>query len=303
MPGTLSKGTLFPAQLTNEMFSLVRGKSSLARLSASTPVPFNGKEVFTFNFDKEVDVVAENGTKTKGGGTITPVTIQPVKIEYGMRVSNEFQFASEEARLPYLRSFAEGFAAKTARGIDIMGFHGFNPRTGAASTVIGSNHFDSKVTQTTTFTVPTSGQADANGAVEAAIALVQGADHDVTGMAMAPAFRSALAAQTLTSGAPMFPELGWGAAPSVMKGLDVDANSTVSFANSLDRAIVGNFRDYFRWGYARDIFIKVIEYGNPDNDTEAGDLQGHNQVYLRGEAYVGWGILVPAAFARIVASA
>ena len=58
-------------------------------------------------------------------------------------------------------------------------------------------------------------------------------------------------------------------------------------------------RDYFRYGIAKDIQIKVIEYGNPDNDADAGDLQGHNQVYLRGEMYVGYGILVPNAFARI----
>lgn len=42
-------------------------------------------------------------------------------------------------------------------------------------------------------------------------------------------------------------------------------------------------------------------YGNPDNDTQLGDLKGHNQVYLRGEAYIGWGILDPSAFAHIKA--
>ena len=60
----------------------------------------------------------------------------------------------------------------------------------------------------------------------------------------------------------------------------------------------GNFADYFRWGYARQIPLEVIEYGNPDN-SDAGDLKGHNQVYLRGEAYIGWGIILPEAFARI----
>ena len=138
---------------------------------------------------------------------------------------------------------------------------------------------------------------------ESAIALVQGNEHDVTGMAMAPAFRTALAQlkKSGTSNEPMFPELGWGAAPGVINGLPVDANSTVSFGTGTkDRAIVGNFRDYFRWGFAKDISIEVIEYGNPDNDAEAGDLKGHNQIYIRGECYIGWGILVPDAFARII---
>ena len=32
---------------------------------------------------------------------------------------------------------------------------------------------------------------------------------------------------------------------------------------------------------------------------ESGDLKGHNQVYLRAEAWIGWAILDGAAFARV----
>lgn len=299
MGTVLSKGTLFPEVLTNEMFNLVRGKSSLARLSNSAPIPFNGARVFTFNFDNEVNLVAENGAKANGGGAVAPVSMVPVKVEYGMRVSDEFRFAAEEARIEYLRAFAEGFSAKLARGLDIMAMHGINPRTGLTASTLTNKNFDDLVTQTVTYAAAT---ADAN--VDAAVALVEGNEHEVTGMAMAPAFRAALAAlkKGTNSNEPLFPELAWGSNPGVIRGLGVDTNATVSFNSSLDRAIVGNFRDYFRWGYARGINIEVIEYGNPDNDAEAGDLKGHNQVYLRGEAYLGWGIIAPAAFARIAAS-
>ena len=297
MADVLSRGSLFPEALIPELINKVKGHSALAALCGSTPIPFNGLKEFTFTLDKEVDIVAENGAKTKGGVTVLPVTIVPIKFEYGARFSDEFMYASEEYQMDILRQFAEGFAGKSARGVDIAAFHGLNPRTGAASAVVGTNHFDSVVTQTATVT------ADANADVESAIALVQGNEHDVTGMAMAPAFRTALAQlkKSGTSNEPMFPELGWGAAPGVINGLPVDANSTVSFGTGTkDRAIVGNFRDYFRWGFAKDISIEVIEYGNPDNDAEAGDLKGHNQIYIRGECYIGWGILVPDAFARII---
>ena len=90
---------------------------------------------------------------------------------------------------------------------------------------------------------------------------------------------------------------------SQINGLPVDANSTVNFNSNADRAIVGDFQTYFKWGIARQIPIEVIEYGNPDNDATLGDLKGHNQVYLRGEAYIGWAILLPEAFSRIVANA
>ena len=87
---------IFPEALTSEMFNLVRGKSSLARLSGSAPIPFNGERVFTFNFDNEVSIVAENAAKVNGGGVVDFVSMVPVKVEYGMRVSDEFRFAAAD---------------------------------------------------------------------------------------------------------------------------------------------------------------------------------------------------------------
>lgn len=295
MGSTLSRGTLFTPQQTNEMFSQVRGKSTLAKLSASEPIPFNGKDVFVFNMDSEAALVGENVAKSNGGATVTGVTMTPVKVEYGVRVSDEFKYGAEALQLQYLATFAEGFAKKVARALDIMAFHGVNPRGGATASVLTNKNFDDLVTQTVAYNSST---PDAN--VVDAIALVEANEHDVTGLAMSPAFKSALAnlKKGSTSNEAMFPELGWGANVGVINGLPVDANSTVSYNSNDDRAIVGNFADFFKWGFARDVAIEVIEYGNPDNSDD-GDLKGHNQVYLRGEAYIGWGILDPNAFARI----
>ena len=298
MGSTLSKGVLFTPELTNQLITLVRGKSSLAKLSASQPIPFNGETEFTFALDKEVDLVAENGAKSNGGATIATVTMQPVKVEYGMRVSDEFRYAAEEIQLRYLEAFADGFAKKVARGLDIMAFHGVNPRTGNTASVLNNKNFDDLVSNTVVY--DSSAPQDN---VEAAIELIQAAEHDVTGLAMSPAFKSALAA--VKAGAnlntALFPQLGWGADVGQINGLPVDANSTVNFNSNADRAIVGNFADFFKWGIARQIPVEVIEYGDPDNS--GSDLKGHNQVYLRGEAYLGWGILVPEAFAIIKAGA
>lgn len=299
MGSIISKGNLFPPALTNQLIDTVRGKSSLARLSQSQPLPFNGETEFTFSLDSEVDLVAENGAKSNGGGTVATVTMQPVKVEYGMRVSDEFKYAAEEVQLQYLQTFAEGFAKKVARGLDIMAFHGVNPRTGSTASSLNDKNFDDLITNTVVY------DSDApQDNIATAVGLVEAAEHEVTGLAMAPAFKSALAAlkTASNSNAPLFPELGWGAEVNAINGLPVDANSTVSFGSNADRAIVGNFADFFKWGIARQIPVEVIEYGNPDN-SEAGDLKGHNQIYLRGEAYIGWGILVPDAFAIVKAGA
>ncbi len=295
MANVLAKGTLLPTQVVEEMFNAVTGKSSLAKLSGQKPIPFNGTTEFVFSLDKEVDIVAENGAKSNGGATVAAKVIRPIKFEYGVRVSDEFMYGTEEYRMNVLRTFAEGAARKMARGFDIGAFHGVNPRTGTASAVIGTENFDSLVTANTVTYVAAS--ADAN--IDAAIALL--GDADATGIAMSPAMRSAIAAMT-ANGLRKYPELAFGGQPANLGALTLDVNSTVSFGNTQsagDHAIVGDFQNAFRWGYAKEIPLEVIEYGNPDNDANAGDLKGHNQVYLRAEFFIGWAILAPTAFARV----
>ena len=89
MGTTLTKGTLFPPVLVDEMINLVRGKSSLAKFCGATPIPFNGETIFTFNFDNEISIVAENAAKSNGGGTIGSKAVSPIKVEHGMRVTDE----------------------------------------------------------------------------------------------------------------------------------------------------------------------------------------------------------------------
>ena len=292
MADVLSKGTLFDPRVVNDFVVKVQGHSTLAVLSQQEPIPFNGAKEFTFTMDSDVDIVAENAAKGKGGVTVNPITIIPIKIEYGARVSDEFMYAADEEKLNILKAFNDGFAKKVARGIDLMAMHGVNPRTGTASTIIGANHFDAKATQTVTYSA-----ADPEANIEAAVGMVRGSSGIVTGMAMSPALATALAGLKV-NGVKQYPELAWGANPGAINGLKVDVNETVSAGTSVDRAILGDFANMFKWGYAKQIPLEVIPYGDPDNTGL--DLKGHNQVYLRAEAYVGWGILDGESFARIV---
>lgn len=297
MAGTISRGELFAPHLQKELFNKIKGHSALAKLSGQEPIPFNGTKEFTFTFDKDVDIVAENGAKSNGGATLTPVTIIPIKVEYGARVSDEFLYGSEEEALSILSAWSEGFQKKIARALDIMAMHGVNPRTKEASQVIGDNHFDEIVTNEVEYTAGTDAADDK---LDAATQLVAGAEYAITGIALAPTFAADLAKMKSTGGVTLYPEFRFGQNPAYFAGMASDVNSTVSFNSGDDRAIVGDFQSAFKWGIAKEIPLKVIEYGNPDNDSEAGDLQGHNQVYLRSEAYIGWGILDKAAFAKVV---
>lgn len=287
----VSKGTMFDPELVKDLIKKVKGKSSLAALNDQTPIPFTGTKEFVFSMDNEIDVVAENGKKTEGGISLEPVTIVPIKFEYGARISDEFMIATEEEQLDILTAFNDGFAQKTAKGLDLAAMHGINPRTGVASSVIGENHFDAKVTQTVDYTSST---PDEN--LEDAIALVDGSEGDVTGFALSKTFGSAMA-KVKANGIKQYPEFSFGASPATFSGIPTSVNKTISGGSTKDHGIVGNFQGGFKWGYSKEIPMEIIQYGDPDNSGK--DLKGHGQIYIRTELYLGWGILVPEWFARI----
>ena len=286
-----SRDNLFGETLVKDLISKVKGKSSLAALSGQTPIRFNGLKEFIFSMDNEIDIVAENGKKTEGGITVEPVKIVPIKFEYGARVSDEFLYATEEEQLDILTAFNDGFAKKVAKGLDLAAMHGINPRTGQASTVVGTNHFDAKVTQTVDYASAT---PDDN--LDDAIALIHGSEGDVTGMALSTQFGAAMA-KVKANGVVQYPEFRFGASPKTLNGLHTDVNRTIYTAESKDHAIIGDFQTAFKWGYSKQIPMEIIKYGDPDNSGK--DLKGYNQVYIRTEVYLGWGILLPEYFARI----
>ena len=297
MPNTkTTSGTLFKPELVTEMFSKVKGHSSLAKLSGASPIPFSGTDTFIFTMDGEAAIVGEGGQKPAGDAAITSVTIKPIKFIYQHRVTDEFVHLSEEKQIPYLRAFADGFSKKIARALDISAFHGVNPATGGSSELIGTNSFQGKVTDAGHIVTYNSSTPDDN--IDAAVAAVQGSDGVVNGIAMAPAMGAAIGAMKMTdSGAAMYPEFRFGGNPAAFGALASDINGTVAFgANQKLRAVVGDFANCFKWGYAANIPMEIIQYGDPDGQ---GDLKRTNEIVLRAEAYIGWGILDANSFALI----
>lgn len=289
MADVLNRGTNMPAAVVAEMFNAVKGKSALARISDAKPLAFNGNTVFTFNFANEANFVAESDVKPDGGITATPVTIQPIKMEYGARVSDEFIYGSEEEGMDIIREFAEGAAKSFARALDLGAMHRVNPRTGTASTLIPTtNAFDTAIANANKF-----GTGDGMADFVSAISAVD----EVNGLAIAPTLAGVLGSPA--NGVIAAPEYSFGGDPDTFRGHRSAVASTVSYgATPAALAYVGDFENAFRWGYARDVEVEVIRYGNPDN-SNAGDLKYRNQVYLRAEAYIGWGILDPSAFAMV----
>lgn len=292
----ISMSTNFPTELVNEMFSAVKGHSSIARMIPSAPIAFNGNTEFTFSPDHAISVVGENGAKPQGDATVAPVVIRPVKVVYQARVSDEFKTAAEDKRLEYLKTFADGFAKMVATGMDEMIMHGVNPYSGSASSVIGNNHLDYVIANYSSGANQVVYGHDSTAAdynVEEAIAKIE----DPTGIILGKTIRSAIAALTTNNGA-KYPEFAWGATPNELGGMILDSNKTVESNSAKARAYVGDW-NALKWGFADQLPLEVIEFGDPDGN---GDLKRYNQVMLRSEAYIGWGILDAASFARVYVS-
>lgn len=293
-----TKALAFPEELVTELFNKVNGHSSLAALAAQKPMPFNGLKEFVFTMESEASIVAEGGAKPAGEAKFTPVVIRPLKFVYQARITDEFMHCADEARIGYLQAYADGFSKKIARGFDIAALHGLDPATLTDVTSLVDNNFDAVVENVVTYDAS---KPDDN--LDAAIQAIVANDSNITGFAISPAFGAAMA-KVKVNGVVQYPEFRFGGAPTSFAGYALNMNNTLTVKKTgtgvkTDHALIGDFTNAFRWGYSRNIPLEVIEYGDPDGAGR--DLKRYNEICLRSEAYIGWGILDKDSFAIIQA--
>ena len=289
----------YPEELIPELMSKVVGHSTLAKLSNQTPIPFSGTEQFIFNLEGIAQIVGEGEQKLAGQAAVAPRIIKPLKFVYQARISNEFMFASDEKKVEYYSRFADGFSKIIAKSFDIAAIHGLEPKSMTDASFKATNSFDGLVTgNVITFK---SGTIETD--LETAVQTVIANDADVTGIALSPTAGQALA-KVEVNGVKQFPEFRFGQNPDSFFGMSTDINKTLVAPGGtakVDHAIVGDFQNMFKWGYAENIPMEIIEYGDPDGTGRA--LKAYNEVCLRAEAFIGWGILDTKSFARIEAGA
>lgn len=294
---SLKQGTLFKPELVKELISKVQGRSVLAKLSSQTPIPFNGVEQFIFNLEGNAQIVGEGQQKGAGKAIIEPKVIKPLKFVYQARITDEFKYASEEKQLEYLSQFADGFAKKIADAFDIAAIHGLEPKGLTDATFRDTNSFDGLITGN----IVNYAEDKFDDNIDAAVQQIVAKGGEVTGVAISPVGGQSLA-KLKVNGVAQYPEFRFGQNPDSFYGMksDVNKNLTVTGGTAqTDHAIVGDFENRFKWGYAENIPMEIIEYGDPDGAGR--DLKAYNEILLRAEAFIGWGILDADAFARVKA--
>lgn len=294
---SLKQGTLFQPELVKELISKVQGRSVLAKLLSQSPIPFNGVEQFIFNLEGNAQIVGEGQQKGAGKAVVDTKVIKPLKFVYQARITDEFKYASEEKQLEYLSQFADGFAKKIADAFDIAAIHGLEPKGLTDASFRDTNSFDGLITSN----IVNFAEDKFDDNIDAAVQQIVAKGGEVTGLALSPIGGQALA-KLKVNGVVQYPEFRFGQNPDSFYGMksDVNKNLTVTGGNAqTNHAIVGDFENRFKWGYAENIPMEIIEYGDPDGAGR--DLKAYNEILLRAEAFIGWGILDADAFARVKA--
>ena len=287
-------GTSFKPELVTELMTKVQGHSVLAKLSSQSAIPFNGTEQFIFNLEGNAQIVGEGEQKKAGESSLTSKVIKPMKFIYQARITDEFKYASEEKRIKYLQAYADGFAKKIAEAFDIAAIHGLEPKSMTDASFRDTNSFDGVITDNV---VVFSAAIDEN--IDTAVQAIVAKGADVTGIALSPLAGQSLA-KLKVNGVVQYPEFRFGQNPNSFYGMESDISKNLVVTGGTAKAnhvLVGDFRNKFKWGYAENIPMKTIEYGDPDGTGR--DLQAYNEICLRAEAFIGWGILDEDAFARV----
>lgn len=272
----------------------------LGNLVADKPTLFGPVKGATFSGVPRAAVVGESEAKPgEEPFSLTPFSAQPIKLVTQVRTSDEFKWGEEDYKLGILDDLvAPAIGASIGRAVDLLTFHGINPKTGLVTAAMPK--FLSQATKTVTVAgAPTNELNEAVGLVASTGTAMP------SGIAMDAAYNYALATEVYPAGhslagQPVYPTMGFNGIDS-WRGLTMAKSSTVSgrpeILDTTIRAIVGDYSEV-KWGFQRNFPIQMLEYGDPDNTGR--DLAGHNEVLLRAEAvvYIAVGDLDKFALAK-----
>lgn len=291
--GTAEAQVLMPRNIADGMITDSRTTSVIAKLSAREPQRFGEVDYITFNDFPRAEFVEEGANKSSTTGGFGAVTAKPHKAQVTMRFNEEVQWADEDYQLGVLRTLGEAGGIALSRALDLGLIHRINPLTGA---VIAG--WDNYITATTNRVEIDAADADADFREAVGQLVTASPTVAVNGAAFDPKFSWALANLMTRDGSgetsqQRYPTLGFGTDVSDFMGINVAQGDTVSgtpeAADTLVRAIVGDFRNGIRWGVQRDLPVDLIRYGDPDGQ---GDLKRKNQIALRLEIVYGWYVFV-----------
>lgn len=280
---------LLPKEVATVITKRAKDTSTIAALSPSEPQLFLDKDYMVFTGNSEAEVVAEGAQKSSYEETLTPVVGKRFKVQTTTRVSNELQWADEDAKLEITSKILADQAAAMGRVLDYVIYHAFDPKkkttldgfNALAKSAVGVTATDDRV-------------ADIDRLAEAV-----SDEYDINGIALSKTMANELRKIRVPStGQRFYPEIPINLQVGSLDGIPAATSGTVNGRLITQAtgilAFLGDFR-LIKWGMVRDIWSEIIEYGDPDNTGK--DLKGVNQIAYRTEAMYSYAILDPKGIA------
>lgn len=254
----------------------------ISRLTGSTPeIKVGNTDFFTFTGTPKAELVGESMAKGNTGEAPTKATAKTYKVHVTHRVSEEVLFADEDYQLGLMDTLVGRVGSALSRAVDLVAFHGINPKTGLVGSVdqyvLKSGNKVKKIDATV-----------AGDDLELALKDLALAGYVPSGVAADPVFAVELSTERDNNGVLKYPNInitGGNAA-----GLTFEVGDTVSARHEVTagtgvQAIVGDWKNAFKWGVARNIGLRTYTSGDPDGN---GDLARYNEILIRAEAIFGF---------------
>lgn len=280
---------LLPKEVATVITKRAKDTSTIAALSPSEPQLFLDKDYMVFTGNSEAEVVAEGAQKSSYEETLTPVVGKRFKVQTTTRLSNELQWADDDAKLEIISKIQADQAAAMGRVLDYVVYHAFDPKK--KTTLEGFNALAKSAVS-----VPATDDrvADIDSLAEAV-----SDEYDINGIALSKTMANELRKIRVPStGQRFYPEIPINLQVGNLDGIPAATSSTVNGRLITQAtgilAFLGDFR-LIKWGMVRDIWSEIIEYGDPDNTGK--DLKGVNQIAYRTEAMYSYAILDPKGIA------
>ncbi len=279
-----------PKEVATAVTKHAKDTSVIAALSPSEPQLFLDKDYMVFTGNAEAEVVSEGAQKSSYEETLTTVVGKRFKVQTTTRVSNELQWADEDAKLEIISRVQADQAAALGRVLDYVIFHAFDPKKRAA--LDGFTALSGTATQVT---ATDDRVADLDSLAEAV-----NDEYDINGLALSKTMANELRKIRVPStGQRFYPEIPLNLQVGSLEGIPTATSGTVNGrlitgtpTNVL--AFLGDF-SLIKWGMVRDIWSEIIQYGDPDHTGT--DLKNVNQIAYRTEAVYSYAILDPKGIA------
>lgn len=293
---TLKAGTLDLANyVDSEIWSKSINAGVLSQLTPTAPeLKVGATDIFTFTGTPKAELVGESGEKSSADEKPVKVTTGTYKVQVTYRYSQEVQLLGEEGKIQVVDALVGRILTALSRSLDLIAIHGINPKTGEVSPLVTSYLDKAGFASAVELDAQTP-----NVALSQAVGTLISNGYQPTGLALDPHFTYRLSQVTDSQKRPLYPELQFGLNMDSFQGLTARSSDTVSGKNDIktpatakDLAIVADWNT-FRWGIAKEMGVKTIEYGDPDG---SGDLQRTNEIAIRGETYLGFAFLDPKAY-------